>query len=793
MSFMKELVVPFLLLIGLNQAISQPLNRPSRAMNIAAAETALENKNYYGAIDFFREAYNEEKDDELYRKMAFCYYKIRDYNRSRLYYNRLLRKMPEGKYDMYYEWGRMNKMLGNYEEARKAFRPALSAPGDSLKWLAEQELKGMVLAEDLREDPKFKVYNAGDIINKRFGELSPVIHTDSTLYFSEIDANRPIEIKQNKSSEKAKIMTVELGAPVNQLEKTRLESPINEGNFNIGGLSFSPDGNFMYYQRVDLRNSEVESTRLFVSIRNDEGQWMAGRELRLPSHWVMLHSSFSVYAGKAVVFFSAEIPGGYGGLDLYYAPLERNSIGAPVNLGPKINSPGDEITPFFQGRELYFSSTGWPGLGGLDVFFSKWTGGDWTNPVNLAPPINSRVDDFYLKWTKDWRTGTLLSNRPGGHFLRSETCCDDIYMVERKPVAIAVEFETFSDKFQLKDVQVTAYLSAAGQFEKAKEKSSSSYTHFFSLDGESYYKFVAIKEGHYPDSMIINTVGIKSDTVLNYSFVLPPVDGVDGAGKDGEEIVRINQPIRLNNIYYDFDDDEILPDAEDDLSYLLELLNDYPEMIIELSSHTDARGSDAYNKELSQRRAKSAKKWLVDRGVNPGRIRAIGYGETQLLNKCENGVSCTDEEHRVNRRTEFKILEGPTEIIIERKRFEKKEKKNSEASKRKEDNAPGPRIKFERTFHDLGEVERGATPEFEYSFTNTGTDDLLIEIVTGCECTEIEWTTEAIAPGEKGVIRARLVSADKETDGQHNFDIDVVSNTAQLSHLLEYRAKIITK
>jgi peptidoglycan-associated lipoprotein len=326
MRFKKKLVVPVFFLFVLSQAFCQPLNRPSRAMNIAAAETALENKNYYGAIDFLREAYNEEKDDELYRKMAFCYYKIRDYNRSRLYYNRLLRKMPEGKYEMYYEWGRMNKMLGNYEEARKAFRPALNAPGDSLKWLTEQELKGIVLAEGLREDPKFKVYNAGDIVNKRFGELSPVIHTDSTLYFSEIDANRPIEIKQSRSPEKAKIMAVQLGLPVNQLQKEMLESQINEGNFNIGGISFSPDGNFMYYQRVDLQNSEVRSTRLFVSKRNDEGQWTAGRELRLPADWTMLYPSFGVYGGNSVIFFAAEIAGGYGGLDLYYAQLGRNDI-----------------------------------------------------------------------------------------------------------------------------------------------------------------------------------------------------------------------------------------------------------------------------------------------------------------------------------------------------------------------------------------------------------------------------------------------------------------------------------
>ena len=130
------------------------------------------------------------------------------------------------------------------------------------------------------------------------------------------------------------------------------------------------------------------------------------------------------------------------------------------------------------------------------------------------------------------------------------------------------------------------------------------------------------------------------------------------------EIYTTNQPIELQNIFYDYNDDKILPDAEPDLSIILDLMNKYPDMKIELASHTDSRGKDKYNLDLSQRRASSAKKWLVQRGITPPRIRAVGKGEKEIRNQCTNGVKCEDEEHRYNRRTEFKITEGPTTIQI---------------------------------------------------------------------------------------------------------------------------------
>src|SRR5690606_19083468 len=141
-----------------------------------------------------------------------------------------------------------------------------------------------------------------------------------------------------------------------------------------------------------------------------------------------------------------------------------------------------------------------------------------------------------------------------------------------------------------------------------------------------------------------------------------------------EEIeVTLNEAIRLNNIYYDFDDDKILPDAEQDLQVLLDLMNEHKNMKIELSSHTDSRGNDEYNAALSQRRAESARQWLLQKGIAADRIVAKGYGEAQILNQCVNGIKCTDEEHRFNRRTEFKITEGPTTVTIKKKETRQKD------------------------------------------------------------------------------------------------------------------------
>jgi peptidoglycan-associated lipoprotein len=195
---------------------------------------------------------------------------------------------------------------------------------------------------------------------------------------------------------------------------------------------------------------------------------------------------------------------------------------------------------------------------------------------------------------------------------------------------------------------------------------------------ERSYMLVVKKKGYIPDTSYFNTVGFKKTTNIEKTVVLKAAP----KPKPVEEFVtvEINQPIELKNILYDYDKAEIRPESEEELNYLADLLVKYPDMVIELSSHTDARGKDKYNQDLSQRRANSAVKWLTQkRDIKAERLKPVGYGESQLKNNCGNDVECTEEEHQENRRTEFKIIAGPKEITItkrEKRVIAPKESKN---------------------------------------------------------------------------------------------------------------------
>jgi len=190
------------------------------------------------------------------------------------------------------------------------------------------------------------------------------------------------------------------------------------------------------------------------------------------------------------------------------------------------------------------------------------------------------------------------------------------------------------------------------------ENGDNDYRYEYDLELNKGYQVKVTRPGYFPDSIFISTGGITSDTTIIRKINLLP--------KPEVLVISVNQPIRLNSIYYDYNDAKILPESEPDLMYLYDIMQEYPTIVIELSSHTDSRGGDDFNLALSQRRADSARDYLLAKGIAPERIVAVGYGETQILNKCVNGVKCTDEEHRFNRRTEFKITSGPTSIEIKK-------------------------------------------------------------------------------------------------------------------------------
>jgi peptidoglycan-associated lipoprotein len=282
--------------------------------------------------------------------------------------------------------------------------------------------------------------------------------------------------------------------------------------------------------------------------------------------------------------------------------------------------------------------------------------------------INTTLDDEYYVRNSDGMSGFVTSNRPGPNNLKSKTCCDDIYAWEVERIKVELAATTFRLKRKgekenqpLKGCTVSVLDVTAKTPIGVEEKSNTASNNFdFTLLPEKSYIAVANAVGFKPDTIRFNTVGIKKTINIEKKFTLRL------ERKEPEfDTIPQNEPILLDNILYDYAMDNIRPDAEPDLQYLTDLMLKYPDMKIELSSHTDSRGKDDYNEDLSQRRAESAKRWILAKGIKDDRIIAKGYGEKQLKNGCSNDVECNEEQHQLNRRTEFKILSGPTSIITE--------------------------------------------------------------------------------------------------------------------------------
>jgi len=636
------------------------------------------------------------------------------------------------------------KEQGKYEKSIEEFMTFLDkTDNDSLKQLTYRELKGIKMLDSLEENIEVDVKPLNNKINSAFSEYSPMEASDGTLYFASFLRKNIIEIEEEDDYH-AKIYTTKMGE--NRKGKQEYEAPTELGE-EINRKGFHTD-------------------------------------------YIAKHPAPGELYGNDVLFFVSNMAGGFGGFDLYYSTMSGDgTYSTPTNLGESVNTSGDEVTPFYNDGTLYYSSNGHPSIGGMDIFYTTWTGSSWTASENMGDNYNSSYDDLYLRFNADGTKGYLVSNRPykKKRKLESETCCDDIFSFEIRDIIIDLLAKVEDENGPL--IGSTMELSDTGVDEYPDTKSEPNATEYrYLLESDRSYKVIVRKDGYYPDSLTFNTAGILDDFTVEKTIVLreiPKVVEPEPVAEPETEILTINEPIRMNNIYYDFDDDKILQDAEIDLNLILGLMNDYPEMVIELSSHTDAQGISRYNEKLSQRRADSAKSWLEQRGVVGDRIVAKGYGESVILNHCVNGKRCSDEEHRVNRRTEFKILEGPETIEIKKRVTITRPSGGGGQSIKEEMRFPlmeiykqnaVPVIKFEEQTINIGEIKKGEKKELTFIFTNVGNADLKIDLVSACKCTNMQWTKEIIKPGEQGAIQA-VYDSSNEKLGDLRKTLDIIANT----------------
>lgn len=654
--------------------MAQPTTKVTYEMKLATADNAARSYDYYSAIDWYDQAYKESKDINLQIAIADLYAKARDYSRAMKIYQRIINRDKNGDYyDLKFDVGRMYKYQGMYPEAIKEFKEVLADTevDDEIKMTAKSELVGIEAMDNLNDNLEAVINYLPGKVNTGSAESSPAIGADGALYFSTFNRKREIIFDGDQGSFHAKIYSAEPNAEGEYASTRPLNDKINREGFNSGGVSFSRDGNTMYFTRAKLLNNEVESSSIMLSRNTDRGWGAPEAFANLSGDFIYKHPYEGELFGRKVLYFTSNMDGGEGGYDIYYCDIDGDKIGVPVNLGKSINTKDDEITPFFMNGTLYFSSNGLPNIGGHDIFFSTWNGSNWDTPTNMGFNYNTSYDDMFLRFDTKGTTGYLVSNRPDKNKSKikgNEACCDDIYVVNIKELVIDLATTVDDESGPLNGAKLELYDLTLGSYPDSKT-SVSSNTFNFPLNADRSYKAYITLDGYFPDSIEFNTNGIIDDYTIKKAVILKkkPVDD-----KSDVDVYTTNEPIRLNNIFYDFNDAKILPAAEQDLNVLLDLMYQYSDMVIELSSHTDSRGKPGFNQKLSQRRANSARDWLIAEGVDPNRIKPVGYGESLILNGCTDGVRCNEAQHQENRRTEFKIISGPTTIEIRKEVLQKK-------------------------------------------------------------------------------------------------------------------------
>ena len=449
----------------------------------------------------------------------------------------------------------------------------------------------------------------------------------------------------------------------------------------------------------------------------ENGKWKNIKELPFDSkEYSCGHPAWD--AESSTLYFSSTMPGGFGGADLWKAKLTGNKWEKPVNMGAKFNTEGDEMFPTFDSDKIfYFSSDGLGGIGGLDVFSANIFDDGNVVIKNLGTPINSSYDDFGYLINQNKTVGYFSSNRAGGKGEDDIYRFADIkYELEIKVVNKFTNMPIEGALISVKQNENVIADLTSNQDGVSKTKVEPDLLYVLKADASSYLPATVSKKIENNEKkplqkvtielqpmvmqvMIINSVtkspipnalltcnspcnsAPKSNSTdasgkINYSikdkctytlqasaksYLPKPATQITTTLKDTIfvviELEQISdKAITLNNIYYDFDKWDIRPEAEPDLKMLLAFMNNNPDAIVELSSHTDARGEDKYNLTLSQKRAQSAVNWLVAHGVNQNKIKPVGYGETKPVNNCTNNVKCTEEQHQKNRRTEFRVL-----------------------------------------------------------------------------------------------------------------------------------------
>lgn len=588
---------------------------------------------YSKAIPHYEKIYSKKSNSEYGLKLADSYFKVGNYLKAEEVYAEVFKRTPN-KDLPYFNYAKSLMANGKYEEAKVVLKEYLvNHKGDPV---AQVLLNSCNSIDDRFRDTTLYVLNP--INTEGFTNAFSVTEYQNGIVFS---GDKEVYIGKKKNpwtgDSYLDLYEMEKSEDGTWMDPKLLSGDVN-GPFHEGPASFSSDGETVYFTRsnyykrkMDVNEKMENNLKIFRASLID-GKWKNLEELPFNSDdYSSGHPALTPCCHT--LYFVSDMPGGFGGTDLYRVDYNDGVWSKPENLGAEVNTSGNEMFPYYdEDGALYFSSDAHNSMGGLDVFVTYFNGERWMEPENLNYPINSIKDDFGFVLDKDNNTGFVSSSRSDN---------DKIY-----------EFSKHAPKFNLfgfahvKGTQtpvagVTVEITDATTHEVVAAESDKDGRFKIKLKPETSYELLCTKKGCFTRTDQIKTADLKYSTDFYADFEV-------------EEII-LNKPIVLENIYYDFDKWNIRKDAALELDKLVKLLNDNPTIEIELGSHTDVRGSAKYNQLLSGRRAMAAVYYLIHQGIDAKRLTWKGYGETVLVNECKEGVICAEKKHQENRRTEFKV------------------------------------------------------------------------------------------------------------------------------------------
>lgn len=635
-----------------------------KSAKLSDAEEKQRIGEYFEAAAIYRKVYTKTSPQKrdlrgyIAYRMAECNRLINNTPRATsAYMNALRYDYPDSIVNL--RLGQMYQRSGRYPDAIRYYNEFLKLNPENE--LALNGIKGSELAPQWKQNPSRYVVKRMEKFNSRRGEFCPMLFGDAydQLYFT--SSRTPKGAGKDKEETISAItglrnndfFLVKKDEQGNWLAPIELEDEVNT-EFDEGTPSFSKDGNTMYYTYCAQDPEGPRTSEIYVSTRSS-AKWGKGTRASIVKDSVTALGHPSVSPDGKYLYYVSDAVGGFGGKDIFRSRLVGSDFGPMENLGPEINTPGDEMFPYVRDSvTLYFASNGHPGMGGLDLFkATQDSTGKW-HVENLKAPINSMGDDFGITFEGKKEKGFFSSNRNDARGY------DHLYSFELPTITIFIEgLVSDVDEYPIEDATVRI-VGKDGLNVKVPAKKDGSYR--VELERDIRYVMMASARGYLNQNFELKTGPEEKNETYIVDFYLSP----------------ISKPVVIDNIFYDFDKATLRPESQKALDEMIKMLNDNPNVTIELGAHTDRKGTDQYNERLAQRRAQSVVDYLIAGGIDKERLEAKGYGESvpKTINKklaksfdfLKEGDVLTEEfiltlppeqqemADQINRRTEFKVL-----------------------------------------------------------------------------------------------------------------------------------------